>query len=463
MSDVETAGFGDRFATLWPALEPGGSYEVGGCRQPVRDAASFAQEYLDGGRKETVAFLVRTVSQVVSDSEVVTLSKSVYRHQRMHAVSQRQASAHRVELLPAAFYRREAPLIVGSPVKERMARDAHRDYQPQFVPAQFLSALGECFVSGYGNVHPSEGAVVEESFANSWHTTTRGLLQRNGDTDWWTSVQDVTPRQGVAVEKPCIILKQTWDANYGHWLVDNFARLARVGEYLDLGEVSVLVNDVPEPMHGVMVQCMNLLGIGKDQIVVQGTHSIHLAEAYYPGPVSRAPSMKHPQAVDFLRSLVPLAAEAGGRNHAPSGKVYLSRNRTGKRMLTNEDELVPHLVKQGYEVVYPEELCLYDQMCTLGGARHVVGNMGAALTNLVFSPPGVNMVALATPGMSHDYFYDIVSLKQGRYVGIQASGASNTPLTADFSLEVNSVLDVLASEGFLDGGARARSMEGVTQ
>ena len=65
--------------------------------------------------------------------------------------------------------------------------------------------------------------------------------------------------------------------------------------------------------------------------------------------------------------------------------------------------------------------------------------MGAALTNLAFSPRGVSVLSLATPTMKHDYFYDIVCLKQGRYRGLQGSStapAADQSLASDFSVDI---------------------------
>lgn len=440
--------FTTRFEILWPALEPGGRYEVTGSGTND-DVEAFARQYLRGARAESVAYLRRTLQRLEGEAGGAKLVKKEFRQARMFVVSQGEFASASVELLPPTFYERIVPTIIGSQSKNALAYHAHKGYQPQFAPRQSLTRVGECLVTGYGNIHPWPESVLEETFANARHTSTRGLLQRCGDTDWWSSVKDLTPHPDALVDGPCLILKQTWDANYGHWLVDGFARLAKVREHLDVSTVRVLVNAVPPPMDRVVRQCLQLFGISDEQIYVQGTHPVRVEEGWYPGPVSKAPSMKHPAAVDFLRSLVSSAAELGGTNHAPTGCVYLSRNRTAKRVLLNEDDLLPHLKSEGYCVVHPETLTLFDQICTLGSATHVVGNMGAAMANLAFSPSGVKVAALATPAMPHDYFYDIVCLKRGTYLGIQGEQSPGANIGSDFSLDLPRTLDALGAAGFL--------------
>jgi len=67
-----------------------------------------------------------------------------------------------------------------------------------------------------------------------------------------------------------------------------------------------------------------------------------------------------------------------------------------------------------------------------------VGNMGAALANLAFSPQDVTVLALATERMNHDYFYDIVCHKtHGRYQGLQGKAVVDSPdIGSDFTIDL---------------------------
>ena len=57
-------------------------------------------------------------------------------------------------------------------------------------------------------------------------------------------------------------------------------------------------------------------------------------------------------------------------------------------------------------------------------------------TALVFSPAGVTVLALTTPRMAHDYFYDIVCHKGGHYRGLQGISTDPQPdIGSDFSVD----------------------------
>jgi capsular polysaccharide biosynthesis protein len=56
--------------------------------------------------------------------------------------------------------------------------------------------------------------------------------------------------------------------------------------------------------------------------------------------------------------------------------------------VTNEDEITAWLVQHGFEVIYPEELSVAQQIALYSRATHVIAPGGAALTNMIFMPPG---------------------------------------------------------------------------
>jgi hypothetical protein len=71
----------------------------------------------------------------------------------------------------------------------------------------------------------------------------------------------------------------------------------------------------------------------------------------------------------------------------PTGKerrLFVSRKETDGRTPTNLEEIRRLLDNYGFDEVFPEELCLEEQMRLFVDARHVIGIHGAGLTNLLF-------------------------------------------------------------------------------
>ncbi|GAB3296459.1 DUF563 domain-containing protein [Epidermidibacterium keratini] len=439
-----------RFAVLWPALEPGGRYLFPATAQAgAATIEDFLVTELRGQASELSAYVKRTVDSFESGERFHVLVKAPFAQWRMRATTISTATADALQLLPATFYRRTVPTLYGQPAKSEFLDAATCGFAPQAVDAQYLAVLGECLVTGYGNVHPTDDTVLDESFAHSRHSNSRGLFYRSADTSWFSSVMDLAHRPDAVVDEPCLVMKQTWDANYGHWLIDSFARLAAAREVLPLPQMQVLVNLVPSPaMTEVITAALSLLEVDAAQIRVQSTPPIRLRDAYYPGPVSQAPLIKHPAAIEFLRSLADRARELGGTNHAPGGRIYLSRNSTGRRRLLNEDDIVEAAADLGYVRLQPEAMSLIDQICTFATATHVVGNMGASFSNLAFSPPGVSVLCLATPAMRHDYFYDLACLNGGRYVGLDGTATGEVNINSDFGVDREQFRRVMLTHDF---------------
>jgi len=131
-------------------------------------------------------------------------------------------------------------------------------------------------------------------------------------------------------------------------------------------------------------------------------------------------------------------------------KIYISRNRGNKRLLTNEAAILPNLKKRGFKIVYTEELNVEEQINLFSRAKVLVSIHGAGMTNMVFMksnsiileirnplPDHMNNCFLALADtLGHRYHYFLGSMKQKR----------NEKRPIDYSLSV----DVESFESSLD-------------
>ncbi len=71
---------------------------------------------------------------------------------------------------------------------------------------------------------------------------------------------------------------------------------------------------------------------------------------------------------------------------SPYQGVYIARGTTGaKRMLSNEPALIEHLVKRGFDIVYPEKISVESLMRKLWNSPLVVSVEGSALAHAIYS------------------------------------------------------------------------------
>ncbi len=243
--------------------------------------------------------------------------------------------------------------------------------------------------------------------------------------------------------RPYVMLKQHWDANYGHWLVEGLPRLALVEERFNLADLGFIVSAYHgRTMQEVYEDSLALFGIRRDQIVEIGQEPVAVDRLIYPSPMTEHPWHIAPRCVSVLEQLA-----ARVRAHpCERPRIYVSRNKAGRRRLLNEAALLPILRQQGFLVVEPEFLTLYQQIGLFRNARTIVGNYGAALTNVAFAAGSPTLFALTSPYMQDDFFSTLMSLKRGRYLSLHGEAVGPDPdMNSDFRIDPDRFRAMLAA------------------
>lgn len=109
--------------------------------------------------------------------------------------------------------------------------------------------------------------------------------------------------------------------------------------------------------------------------------------------------------------------------------IYVSRNRSARRRILNEEELLAVLGGYGFGTVYLEEMSLEEQRRLFAYARIVVAPHGAGLVNLVWSQEGTTVLELY-PEFYHDPSFRILSSALNldyHYVICKSPGAASVP------------------------------------
>lgn len=108
---------------------------------------------------------------------------------------------------------------------------------------------------------------------------------------------------------------------------------------------------------------------------------IEKAALIYPGPYS------------WSQSTFEFFGKFASRDRKPFRKIYITRMGTS-REFTNGHELRLVAEKYGYEVIYPEQLSIDEQIRVFSEAKAVIAGHGAGLANVAFMPPGSRVIEL---------------------------------------------------------------------
>lgn len=231
-----------------------------------------------------------------------------------------------------------------------------------------------------------------------WLPSGRVLLESVGSLrrvlSWGGCMPDLLvkpPR--LDVDGPVLLCPST---GYYHWLVEILPAVAYGVEHFPHAMI-LLPPDRPPYLMRALEMLLGESGIRSRCIeaprVVRADRLIMPAMHPYSGFVP-------PTDLDLLRTL---SSSRPSTKPTPA-KIYVSRRRTPKRRLSNEEDLEQELARAGFSIVHCEHLDLRDQMALFASAELVVGPHGAGLSNIVWGQPACSVVEIFPHQLANDCF-----------------------------------------------------------
>ncbi|MEQ9506644.1 MAG: glycosyltransferase family 61 protein [Hyphomonas sp.] len=203
------------------------------------------------------------------------------------------------------------------------------------------------------------------------------------------SAGQVTPERLAAARHlpgTTVVLNQLVGANFYHFMNQCVTRLAIVEKIIDFADVDHFVT--PTRTTGFMRQLLAHCGIDDTKIVPMEADVLRcerLIATSNPGPHHVPPTWAN----DYLRRIMPVAAAP-----TPSSRIFISRLDAPKRELLNHDAVMALLERYGFEHATLSGRSVAEQAALFREADVIVAVHGAALANLVFSPPGQKVIEL---------------------------------------------------------------------
>ena len=126
--------------------------------------------------------------------------------------------------------------------------------------------------------------------------------------------------------------------------------------------------------------------------------------AFVPRPpvhLGRAPRYLPEQIAEVARRVGALAGAPGGTRN-----IYFTRADAARRRARNEKDLVRVLRSYEFDVIEIDPAKPWEQVQASRGAHLMVGVHGAALSNLIFMPPGGRLIELRRPEREGVFFFN---------------------------------------------------------
>jgi capsular polysaccharide biosynthesis protein len=212
-----------------------------------------------------------------------------------------------------------------------------------------------------------------------------------------------------------------WGDSYYHWICDVLCRLHDVLHRLP-PEVRFIVPSVMEPWKW---RSLELIGVPPDRCVQRADgRALRIERLFHAGPVAMTGDHE-PDALRWIRDRIWNGVLGGAPAANRRRRLYLTRRGGRARAVTNEAELQPALSARGFEMVRADRLSFDEQVRLFADAAVVVAPHGAALTNLLWSPPGVRILELFEPGTLRRCYWSLAHhLGHSYHCGIATPAAN---------------------------------------
>ena len=193
---------------------------------------------------------------------------------------------------------------------------------------------------------------------------------------------------------------------YGHWLLDLLPKVALLEKYNPGANYTVLVDEkCPDWALTLIAEtATNTMVIKKIT-----TGEMVSGRFFLTSPIRRHDFISEMCRID---TFVPRQTERGTR------KVYLSRKHLNShyRELENSARIERIFKAKGFELIYPEELSITQQIALFSDTAILAGEAGSSLHNSIFCPPNVVVINLQSgrqnhfiqAGLCHWYHQDIL-------------------------------------------------------
>lgn len=259
--------------------------------------------------------------------------------------------------------------------------------------------LKDVYVAEHGLVFGADGNLFPPS--RTQHAS--GEVDRGSD-----SIRQSLPM--ASISGLSVLCVKRGMQNYGHWLMEMLPKAAFNKLYGP--PCNYIVPSIAGPINQAIDQSLSMLQISTEmRIGLDGIKPLRVEELLFIDGLTHHGSYMSPFAVESVSSLGLMA------QGQPAQKLFIIRQ--GSRLIEDQPVICQYAIDQGYRIVDTAGMSLLQQMATFKHATHIVGAMGASMTNIVFAPHYAKVVILAPEKMPDTFFWFLSGHKGQDYTEVR--------------------------------------------
>ncbi len=211
--------------------------------------------------------------------------------------------------------------------------------------------------------------------------------------------------------KEGVLLSCGHDANYFHWLVECLPKLVLID---DLGLYKDAPLLIPTDLHENLMAALEKVNVhNRSVICIEPNSPCAVERLIFPSALSRVVDRYEGRPafdVDIVLShkwiskVSELLKKDLQPGRKPWRKLFLTR-RKGLRILGNLEEIEQLVSAHGFEIVDLNGMSLDAQIELFSQASLIVAPTGAALTNMLFCPPGTKVIIFMSNHEVTNYYF----------------------------------------------------------
>jgi hypothetical protein len=306
------------------------------------------------------------------------------------------------------------------------------EYAPEYEtpPSASVLELENVWASSDGLLF-KRGRILPESFV-----VPANLEQWTKLSIWKFLARNYLLKKRRRFQPAAAWITDDWSYGYYHWFADTLPRLYTIRDRIN--DLVLLLPYNYEKLSFVRPS-LAPFGVKRLEFVKQGEALLCRKLIV---PMHTAHTGNHDdKVIRGVRDLL-TGSDAEQRQAPPRGRVYISRGKASIRRINNEAEVIEVLREFDFEVFHFEDQSFAEQVRIASGARYLVSNHGAGLTNMLFMSPGTNVLELRnkTDWLDNCYF-TLASALNLRYFyqTCEAENADENPHSANLLVDTDAL------------------------
>lgn len=237
-----------------------------------------------------------------------------------------------------------------------------------------------------------------------------------------------------------LLIHHTWHNNYYHWICETLLRLWMIKDELDK---LVLLLPSKQQMSPFAIDTLKPFSF-KNVFYIPHGKSVMVRTLCMP-QIKPVMATYNPTALlDLNKIYINYTTLVKVLNLALGERLYISRKKSRRRKIINEDEVIAVLKQYNFTVIYNEDYSFFEQVSLYSNAQYLISIHGAGLTNMLFMPPGSTIFEFhkrqtnATDQHSLIFWYMADGLKHKYYQQIcEPIDPDEDFFKADYRVDIN--------------------------